>query len=119
MNDNNTSRRSIETHAAQAGARGGDAAARLAIEPIDTSFSFKNKGPRTGKVCSSSLSERAAAVSALSSGPTADALSGFVITATRVMCGASSLSSSIRLALSSGAKKLCPVMFPPGRDRLA
>src|SRR3954463_1041083 len=43
MNDNNTSRRSIEAHAAQAGARGGDAAARLAIEPIDTSFSFKNK----------------------------------------------------------------------------
>src|ERR1041385_2965618 len=43
MNDNNTSRRSIETHAAPAGARGGDAAARLAIEPIDTSFSFKNK----------------------------------------------------------------------------
>src|SRR3954470_16440836 len=43
MNDNNTSRRSIEAHAAEAGARGGDAAARLAIEPIDTSFSFKNK----------------------------------------------------------------------------
>src|SRR3954471_14352665 len=43
MNDNNTSRRSIEAHAAEAGARGGDAAARLPIEPIDTSFSFKNK----------------------------------------------------------------------------
>src|ERR1041385_6258647 len=43
MNDNNTSRGSMKPHAAQAGARGGDAAARLAIEPIDTSFSFKNK----------------------------------------------------------------------------
>src|SRR5246127_724327 len=43
MNDNNTSRRSIVAQAAEVGGRGGDAAARLAIEPIDTSFSFKNK----------------------------------------------------------------------------
>ena len=42
MNDN-TSRRSIEAHSAEAGGRGGETAARLAIEPIDTSFSFKNK----------------------------------------------------------------------------
>ena len=43
MNDNLTSRRPIEAQAAGTSARGGDAAARLAIEPIDTSFSFKNK----------------------------------------------------------------------------
>jgi DNA-binding GntR family transcriptional regulator len=43
MNENNTSRRSIAAHSAEAGGRGGETAARLAIEPIDTSFSFKNK----------------------------------------------------------------------------
>jgi DNA-binding GntR family transcriptional regulator len=42
MNDNLTSRRTIEAHAAITSARGG-AATRVAIEPIDTSFSFKNK----------------------------------------------------------------------------
>src|SRR5215211_3956925 len=43
MNENLTSRRPFEAQAAGTNPRGGEAAARLAIEPIDTSFSFKNK----------------------------------------------------------------------------
>ena len=46
-------------------------------------------------------------------------LSGLKRTATRCVRGKVSLSSSSRFALSSGLKVLHPVIFPPGRDRLA
>jgi DNA-binding GntR family transcriptional regulator len=43
MDDNHTLRPAAAVHAAEGGARGGEAATRIALEPIDTSFSFKNK----------------------------------------------------------------------------
>jgi DNA-binding GntR family transcriptional regulator len=43
MDDNHTLRPGAAVRAAEGGARGGEAATRIALEPIDTSFSFKNK----------------------------------------------------------------------------
>ena len=43
MDDNHTLRPAAAVRAAEGGARGGEAATRIALEPIDTSFSFKNK----------------------------------------------------------------------------
>src|SRR5262249_55349428 len=63
------------------------------------------------------LSDCAVVSIAWSSGPIAG-LSALRMTATQVRRGITSLSSSIRFALSSGLKKLCPVMFPPGRTSL-
>ena len=43
MPDNHPLRPTAAVRASEAGSRGGEAATRIALEPIDTSFSFKNK----------------------------------------------------------------------------
>src|SRR5688500_13893196 len=43
MSNNQTLRRAAAERASEAGQRGGEAATRIALDPIDTSFSFKNK----------------------------------------------------------------------------
>jgi DNA-binding GntR family transcriptional regulator len=43
MDDNHTLRPAAAVRAAGGGARGGEAATRIALDPIDTTFSFKNK----------------------------------------------------------------------------
>jgi DNA-binding GntR family transcriptional regulator len=43
MDDNHTLRPGAAVRAAEGGPRGGEAATRIALDPIDTSFSFKNK----------------------------------------------------------------------------
>ena len=43
MNDNQTLRPTAAGRGSETGSRGGEAATRIALEPIDTSFSFKNK----------------------------------------------------------------------------
>src|SRR5690242_1045393 len=43
MTDDHPLRRSAAARASESGQRGGETATRIALDPIDTSFSFKNK----------------------------------------------------------------------------
>src|SRR5262245_22136359 len=62
---------------------------------------------------------RAAASTSLNVASVLAAFAGLTSTATRAALGTSSRMSSSRFATNSADKKLMPVMFPPGRARLA
>ena len=85
---------------------------------ISTNVRSNSAGPATSKGCTCRL-DAGDLVQFLHNKIFSRQIVAFKSTAALVKLGFNSLSNSRRLAASSGLKKLRPVMFPPGRERLA
>jgi hypothetical protein len=75
-------------------------------------------GPGTSTNCKSTPNMGAAARSSFNA-TSAGGMAEFQRTATRAVLGNASLSNARRLVASSGASEVTPVIFAPGRARLA